>query len=170
MESPIAKVYENWAEDSIEFFDGNNFKENCNVSDDISLEKSYIEKNQEDFVGDLNESTEISSLLASLDSTFSYNKNAENLFSSEATAESTEEILSILKRQPQTTRNIKSFARNPFMATATPCKPKQISMAGKILKVSTDVSSSESMSPVRNSNPAVRKNILTFEKYNNNMN
>jgi hypothetical protein len=107
----------------------------------------------EDFLGDDSDSTEISSIIAGIDS---YHSTCSELDRNSLNHRSeSEEILTILK-VPHTTKN-KNTINN--LSSITPFgQPRRISLTGKVLTVKF-----EKTTPERTSNP-VFKNFNTFEE------
>jgi hypothetical protein len=127
------------------------------------LDLNFTKKESlEDFLGMEDESTEISILLNSLDSgsiTFNLDNRATKLDETESVSE----ILAILKRSPQTTRN-KGTPLNDNIITPIgggsiirPVCVKQISLRGKVL-------SPDKPYPERVNNPVLKSSILTLKQ------
>jgi hypothetical protein len=112
-----------------------------------------------DFLGDSNESTEIDSIVVSLDQSNSVNIDLNSIKQDS----SCEEILTILKQKstPFSTKN-ESRCENPF-ALRKPIVVKKIAMGGKILQTSEQQTSTQTSPcrpvPQRVSNP-IYKNLL----------
>lgn len=103
------------------------------------------EKSVKEFLGDYEESTEIDSIVITLDQNVTlFNKTGLKIFEEE-----TEEILQILRRKPNTSKNINGLSRsNPQL--------KKISLAGKVL--SLDNTNKTPIQPERVSNPIFQYN------------
>jgi len=140
------------------------------IFENLSLENDLLnfETKFDEFVGDSEDSTEISILISNLSS--SNNFSNANLMSCENNQKAGEfdndsentEILNILKRQSQTTNNVSqrgfshgSSSTNANQANSTknslnsirPIPVKKISMAGRVLKSMDSTESSETISP-----------------------
>jgi hypothetical protein len=106
----------------------------------------------EDFLGEDLDSTEISSIIAGIDS--SYSRSSEYERRSLPEKSESEEILTILK-VPHTTKNKTSSNFNNITPFGL---PRRISLTGKVLTTQF-----EKTTPERTSNP-VFKNFNTFEE------
>ena len=101
-EGAIFEISENFlkikslkSQSSVEFF------ENLSFEDELNLEHKFDE-----FLGDSEDSTEISLIISNLSSSNFSNLNSENQKADSENDSENTEILNILKRHPQTTKNI----------------------------------------------------------------
>lgn len=148
------------------------FREILNFNKNQSSEESFekfafteeikFEQNFEKFIGDSEESTEISIILSNLNSSQSSNSGSESQRAESLNESGNKEILTILKRNSSVQKVIpcRAFSHgvNSLNNKNNLNSIKKISLAGRVLK-SADNTTSENLSPV-----SVRRNEILITK------
>ena len=161
-----SEISSNFKEIQIKKFSSEEFFSSNSLDDDFFLDNKFDE-----FLGDSEESTEISSIISNLNSSNSCNSEKQKADSEEDS--SNNEILNILKRNNENTKIIpcRLFIQKniPNLSKAI----KKISLVGRVLK-SEDNTRCESKSPnihlnfnrpERSSNPILKNNSHFFEDF-----
>ena|SRR5690606_21759340 len=129
------------------FNEEQNISQIMDYNDELNLTKK---ESLEEFLGGQDDSTEISYLLNSLDSnsiTFTFETRTQSLNDE---SESVSEILTILKKHPNSTRHKNEDKYTSPFSTGSSTGPKKVSLSGKVL-------TETKTSPVRVHRPVLLK-------------